>query len=81
MRPWRKGSASLLNHYMFYYYNEYSELAQRKRVGLITQRSEDRNLDSLYTFYIKKLFHYIFFWLRWDSNPRLRRDQGLNLAP
>ena len=24
-----------------------SELAQRKRVGLITQRSEDRNLDSL----------------------------------
>ncbi len=26
-----------------------SELAQRKRVGLITQRSEDRNLDSLRT--------------------------------
>ena len=24
-----------------------SELAQRKRVGLITQRSQDRNLDSL----------------------------------
>ena len=26
-----------------------SELAQRKRVGLITQRSQDRNLDSLIT--------------------------------
>ena len=25
----------------------HSELAQRKRVGLITQRSQDRNLDSL----------------------------------
>ena len=25
-----------------------SELAQRKRVGLITQRSQDRNLDSLH---------------------------------
>ena len=27
-----------------------SELAQRKRVGLITKRSEDRNLDSLALF-------------------------------
>ena len=27
----------------------FSELAQRKRVGLITQRSQDRNLDSLIT--------------------------------
>ena len=26
---------------------QHSELAQRKRVGLITQRSQDRNLDSL----------------------------------
>ena len=27
------------------------------------------------------IIYYYLFWLRRDSNPRLRRDQGLNLTP
>ena len=49
-----------------------SEVAQRKRVGLITQRSEDRNLPSLIFFHSKKL-HRIFFKKLEQSLPGLNR--------
>jgi hypothetical protein len=40
--------SSKFNHSIFLFLPfSYSKLAQRKRVGLITQRSEDRNLDLL----------------------------------
>ena len=55
----RRGFKSHSNHKLFFFCDveknlnvlpcseSSSELAQRKRVGLITQRSQDRNLDSL----------------------------------
>ena len=58
----RRGFESHSNHLKFFFLSIFfffatritfavartsSELAQRKRVGLITQRSQDRNLDSL----------------------------------
>ena len=57
----RRGFKSHSNHKLFFFCDveknlnvlpcseSSSELAQRKRVGLITQRSQDRNLDSLIT--------------------------------
>jgi hypothetical protein len=46
IRPILRTVFSLILYVTFYSY-VVSSLAQRKRVGLITQRSEDRNLDEL----------------------------------
>ena len=56
--PRRRGFESHSNQFLYFFFaqeecfvlhrpGQHSELAQRKRVGLITQRSQDRNLDSL----------------------------------